>query len=138
LIIEGSKHTAVIGMPDIAETHDERLQQMALVGFVTAHRGEVGKLRQVFLITEAWMSTAEQGKPPHYPPSQDPKRKEVLVVSQLRVNPDKGAVALIEMLPDETGKLSEARQLDTPNQEDVEVRSALLLAFAAGFELGQH
>jgi uncharacterized surface anchored protein len=123
-------------MPDIASTHEERLRQMAQAGFVTAQRNEVGKLRQLFFITEAWMSTTEGGQLPEQPPSQDPKRKEILAVSQLQVQPDRSAMVVYEMHRDQEGKLVEITQMHPGDPAEVEVKSPLLDAFTIGFELG--
>ena len=57
---------------------------MLSAGYALAQSGEVGDLRQVFFISEGWMIVGEEGKPPVSPrPSEDPKRMEVLVVSNL-------------------------------------------------------
>jgi hypothetical protein len=133
LIVEGNRGGTVITLQDMAPTHDERLRQMAQAGVVTAQRNEVGKLRQLFFITEAWMSTTEGGQLPDQPPSQDPRRKEILVVSQLQVQQDQSAMVAYEMHRDDEGKLAKITQMPSGDPSEVEVKSPLLDAFIVGF-----
>jgi len=52
----------------LATTHPERAQQMFFLGLALAQSGEVVFCKQVFFISEAWMSIAEPGKALEYRP----------------------------------------------------------------------
>lgn len=78
------------------------------------------------------MSLAEKGEELKQRPSQDPKRKEVLLVSQLEVETKQTHMNILEMKRDKKGEL---RSLETLPQltEKTDVQSPLLNAFALGF-----
>ncbi|MGQ9851565.1 MAG: hypothetical protein ACUVSU_16105 [Aggregatilineaceae bacterium] len=135
VIAEGSEQTAIAQIAYLAGTHEERAQQLFIAGFTLAQSRLVGRLRQVFFIAEGWMSEAEEGKLPEYPPSQDPRRKEVLFVSSLQVMDRRTELMLFEMLRDDEDQLREVRQYQPPTS-DTEVTSPLLAAFIAGFYAG--
>ncbi len=73
IIAQGSRGVLVAGIEDLPGTHDERCQAMASAGFAMAQSGKIGRLEQVFFITEGWMSVPSQGKLPDSLPSQDPQ-----------------------------------------------------------------
>src|SRR5688500_15983202 len=56
LIIEGSKSLVAGQIPDMPETHGERLELMHFLGQAAAKSGKVDQLRQVFMVSEGWMS----------------------------------------------------------------------------------
>ncbi len=85
LIVEGSKSLVVSQIQAMPDTHGERLELMRFFGQAAAKSGKVGKLEQVFLISEGWMSVASKDKPLEMRPSQDPARKEVLIISGLEL-----------------------------------------------------
>ena len=134
LMVEGQRHTAIIQLARIADSFDARAAQMARIGWLLAHSDEVGSLRQVFFITEAWMSTVKDGELPDTRPSQDPDRLEVLTVSGLSVETGQTQMALYEMQRDGHGQLQTLRdlneQLASPNSR---AESPLLNAFVLGF-----
>lgn len=135
VIAEGSEQTAITQIAYLAGTHEERAQQLFVAGFMLAQSRLVGRLEQVFLIAEGWMSQAEEGKPPEYPPSRDPRRKEILFISSLKVRGRESGLALFEMLRDGQGQLTELREYQ-PSADQVTVESPLLAAFVAGFYAG--
>lgn len=135
VIAEGSEQTAITQIASLASTHEERAQQMFIAGFTLAQSRLVGRLRQVFFIAEGWMSEAEEGKLPEYPPSQDPRRKEILFVSSLQVRDRRTELMLFEMLRDDENQLREVRQYQPP-VSDTEAASPLMVAFIAGFYAG--
>jgi hypothetical protein len=98
----------------------------------------VGILQQAFFISEGWLSVTEKGQPATIPPSQDPKHKEVLIVSELNVDEVEEAemnILVYEMLRDTHGELRELTRQNELDQRGNGV-SPLLDAFLAGFVSG--
>jgi hypothetical protein len=139
LIADGSRRSVVIPLPEIGDTHDERRVQMFAAGFVLGHSRGLGILRQVFFVSEGWLSLAEGKMPPRMPPSEDPNRREVLFVSSLKLAERKADMVVFEMIRDSKGELVEIRPLPEVADKEIgtmDVESPLLDAFAAGFGLG--
>lgn len=138
IIAEGTKRSIIGTLAEFPNTHEEKVDLMFSTGFGLAQSGEVGKLKQVFLISEGWMSVAEEGKPPEMQPSLDPNRKEVLLVSNLVIEQHQGSIVVLEMVRDVEGKLIDLREFQVPKwSEEGRVESPLLDAFAKGFRLGR-
>lgn len=133
LIVDGSKNPIVIQMEVLAPTFEGRLQQMFVTGQALAHEGTAGRLRSVYFVTEAWLSHAQDGKLPDVPPSQDPQRKEVLIVDGVEARSRRARAAIYEMLRDEQGKLREIREFRLPDDSSTSSDSPLLEAFLTGF-----
>ena len=104
---------------------------MFTTGAVLAQSGEVGVLNQVFFITEAWMNRADDTEQPAIRPSQDPQRKEILLISSMNVPQGKQTWAVMEMIRDQTGHLAELR--DHSFNEEGTGENRLLTAFVVGF-----
>lgn len=135
IIVEGHNQMVVTHLAPLEDTHEGRAQQMFSAGYVLAESRAIDTLKQVFFICEAWMSFVMDGKIPSFPPSEDPSRKEVLIISNLRVQEQTGKVAIFEMLRDESGELMELREFQeqlTATHAD----SPLLTAFIHGFDAG--
>src|SRR6266700_2813126 len=81
LIVEGSKNSAAGQIPKLPETHKEKMKVMHRFGQVVANSGRIDQLKQVFMVTEGWMSIASPDEQVELRPSEDPNRKEVLVIS---------------------------------------------------------
>jgi hypothetical protein len=111
----------------------ERQRQMFQAGFALAQENALDVLRQVFHISEGWLSVGQPGKKPHYPPSQDPNRKEVLLVSRLNVGAAQNEIRVWEMLRDSAGKLTDLVEFQSGAGE---AANPLLDAFASGFAMG--
>jgi len=113
VIAEGSNRSVVGQLPELAATHEGRARQMFGAGLALGQRGEVGNLEQVFFVTEGWMSGGE-GRLPQIPPSQDPNRKEVLVVSNFTVQERTTRMVILEMIRDRRDSLSIFRSSRRP------------------------
>ena len=101
-------------------------------GYTPAESGEVDEFEQVIPISEGWMSTGEC-RPPKSRPSQDPARKEVLLVSNLTIRDHRSRVVIFEMVRDVKGELTELRDLQLPGEYDQgQAETPLLDAFADG------
>jgi hypothetical protein len=131
LIVEGSKETVVTQVLDVADTNEGRVQQMFEVGYSLARSGEVGTLRQVYFVIETWMSTVDPGEQPAIRPSQDPQRKEILLITSVSVPQREQKAAVLEMVRDQTGHLTELR--DLPFDDEGVGENRLLTAFVVGF-----
>lgn len=134
LIAEGSEGPAVLQIGGLPSTHEERARLMRAAGMALAQSGEMGELRKVFFISEAWMSQAGEGRPPRIRPSQDPERLEVLIVSSLEVQTKATQIVAFEMIRDVQGQLAELRLLEVGEGQRGHAESPLLNAFARGFK----
>ena len=75
LIVESTRNLIASQIQDMPETHGERVELMRFIGQTAARSGKLGKLEQVFFVSEGWMSRASEDKPPELKPSDDPNRK---------------------------------------------------------------
>jgi len=132
LIAGGSRDSMVVKIDEIASTHEQRIHQMTALGAVLARSGKIGALQQVYFISEGWMTRGSADTPATLPPSQDPQRLEVLLVSHLDVRQAKSTLVLHEMNRNAQGVLT---TLDALPQVDgtFDVYSPLLNAVAVGF-----
>jgi hypothetical protein len=134
LIAEGDKDNVLFPIFELASSHEDRVQQMFITGLMLAKSSGIGVLEQVFFVTEAWLSKAENGKIPEVPPSQDPERVELLTISNFNVATKETKMACLEMKRDEHGELNELADwgnLSFP--ETVNTESTLFAAFVQGF-----
>ena len=130
LIVEGSLKNLILQVSELGETHEDKLAQMFVAGLTLARMGDIGVLQQVFLITEAWLSLVEKNKS-FIQPSKDPKRKEILMITQMNVPENTMATRSYEMKRNKKGKLVQA--LKRPQLEGETAESPLLEAFVMGF-----
>lgn|SRR5574341_1174186 len=135
LVIEGSKSLSVNLIHEMPETHGERLELLRFIGQVAAKDGRFGQLRQVFLISEGWMSASSEGRPPEMRPSQDPNRKEVLIISGLKIEGLRKSLKLFEMVRNQNKQVVDLPEILPPKETDGTVEIPLLEAFAQGFQL---
>lgn len=120
----------------LAPTFEGRKQQMSIAGRALAYEGTAGRVRSVYFVTEAWLSQAREGKLPAVRPSQDPQRKEVLIVSGLSGligHRRQISLAVYEMVRDERGALRELRDYTFPEDPRLVADTPLLEAFLDGF-----
>lgn len=139
LIMTGSKQNVLGPISNIASTHEGRVQQLFQMGFELGLTRSVGELKQIFFISESWLSKGQDDKQPTIPPSTDPNRIEVLLVSSLRLRgrTPQQSIVILEMVRDKQGKLTELREIERIEDDgDNKVESPLLLAAVRGFRLG--
>jgi hypothetical protein len=72
-------------IPNMPPTHGERVELMRFLGQAAAKSGRINQLQQVFMVTEGWMSEPREEKGELIRPSEDPNRKEVLIVSAIQM-----------------------------------------------------
>ena len=113
------------------ETHEERVENMALTGYEMGKSAELGALKQVFFISEGWMSRHQRGTPP-VPPTEDPDCIEVLLVSRLDVAQKRNELAVYEIVRQGEAVVDLSHQGDLSSYD-----SPLLKAFAVGFQMGR-
>src|SRR5688572_10646540 len=134
LIVESGKSLVAGQIPDLPATHGERLQLMGFLGQAAAKSGRVDQLQQVFMVSEGWMSTPSRDESAQLRPSQDPNRKEVLIISAVQVRDRKNHLKLFEVLRDDNEKVVRLEEfLSEEKKESVEV--PLLDAFVQGFQM---
>ena len=134
VIAEGSTGSVVGQLVDFPETHEARSRRMYQAGVALGRSGQLGRLEQLFFVSEGWMSTAgEDGTL-----SQDPDRVEVLFVSELKVGKRQANLVLFEMVRDEQRQLSALDRLPhLAEAGEGYVDSPLLAAFVDGFRVGR-
>ncbi len=137
LIVEGSQGGVAAVIEEMADTHEGRVRQMFAVGEEVGKEGQIGDLTQVFLISEGWMSAARGDERPAAPPSADPNRKEVLVITRSNANGDQTEMKVFEMLRDDKGDLTELRNFEPEPIKGTTAKSPLLDGFTAGFRVGR-
>lgn len=135
IIAEGASGSAIGQLKNLPGTHQDRARSFYTAGHALAQSGEVGVLKQVFLISEAWISIAAGDKALEMPPSQDPDRKEVLVVYSLRVEGHRADAVFLEMLRDAEGQLADLKDFKPGGEEEGRLENPLLDAFVDGFRV---
>jgi hypothetical protein len=132
-IAEGMNQTIAGQFEEFGATHEERLFQMFSAGRVGGLSGELGILTQVFFISEAWMSVADEvGKLPDTPPSSDPKRLEILFISKHDALVHKDEMLLYEIKRGENEGIASVEKYEVDSKQG-DVNAPLLAAFVAGF-----
>ncbi len=138
VLVEGSGKLAIIQLRGVPSTPEERAQHMFIAGFKLARQNEqLREIEQLFHITEGWMTSVSADDTSALPPSEDPKRKEVLLVSQLNIPQRQAGGRVFEMRRDSAGQLGEVVLLDIDIDDQTEAFSPLLGAFAFGFLTGR-
>lgn len=135
LIATGKRTSLVSQLSEMPATHAQRMLVMEALGRRLAKDGKVGQLRQVIFISEGWMSAAAGEKPPSMRPSQDPHRKEVLIVSGLQVQANRKHLRLFEMVRDAQRKVVDVPEIEPDMRQAGSIEVPLLDAFVKGFGL---
>jgi len=136
LIVEGEKKLIVTQIPNFPETHGERIALLRFLGQAAVKTGAIGQLQQVFIITEGWMSMRSQDKPSEMRPSQDPNRKEVLVISGLQIKERKKYMKVFEILRGSDQQVVSLEEfLPDGEKKDTSVEIPLVEAFVQGFQM---
>ncbi len=136
LLVEGSVNGLSVGLQDFPAESNAKQEHLFKAGFAVGKAGTVGELRQVFFISEAWMSAAVGGKIPDLPPSKDPRRVEVLIITSLTVAPKETDILLFELVRDPQGHLLDVKETAHPTEKG-SYESPLMDAFLQGYQLGQ-
>ena len=132
VLVDGSKIDVAVQITEFGDTFEERRRQMFHAGFALAQENVVGVLQQIFFVSEGWMSVGTAEKQPFYPPSQDPNRKEVLLIANLNVLTNQNEAMKMETVRDAEGKIIAL----TEPQKGTAAESSLLNTFVVGFAMG--
>ena len=135
VIMDATNNILVSHIPHMPPTHGERVDLMQFLGQVAARSGKVDRLEQVFMISEGWMRETNDQSQLDLPPSQDPKRIEVLIISGIEIKKHKKRLKLFEIVRDADEKvigLEELLPIVEKQKETVEI--PLLEAFVRGFQ----
>lgn len=136
LIIQG-KTKAIwvdVGFPENTKSRHGAMYH--IIGLTAAQTDVVGDVSEIFLVREALMSDVDAHERPLPKPSQDPKRREVLIISSVRFHDGKKRAAVIELLCDSKGTLRELKDLDVASDSPL-ADSPLLNAFVDGYTQGR-
>ena len=135
LIMEASHNLVVTEVPSMPVTHEERVEFMRFIGQVAAQSGRVNQLQQVLLVSEGWLSMVHEDKL-KMRPSEDPNRKEVLIISAIQIKERKKQMKVFEILRDSHGQVVGLEEFSPDEKkEDVLVEVPLLDAFVDGFQM---
>ncbi len=135
LIVEGSKKLIVAPIPNMPETHGERIVLLRFLGQAAVKTGSIGQLQQVFIITEGWLSVGIKEESSEVRPSQDPNRKEVLIISGMQIKERRKIMKLFEILRDDENQvISLEESLRDVEEKEVTVEIPLVEAFVRGFQ----
>ena len=136
VLVEGTQGGFCALLKEFPAEHEAKVLEMARDGlYFGQHQGRIGRLEQVFFISEGWMSLAGEGRMPEARPSEDPNRKEVLLVTALGVEKLDLELVILEVGRDGEGKVVELREMGE-GMEGARAESDLLPAFVAGFRAG--
>jgi hypothetical protein len=137
VVIMEARNNIVVGqIPEMPATHGERVDLMRFLGQAAAKSGRVDKLQQVFMISEGWMSEPTRDKSSDIRPSQDPNRKEVLIISAIQMVDRKKRLKLFEILRGNYEKVVGLKEiLPDEDKKDESVEIPLLEAFVRGFQM---
>jgi len=136
LILEGNKNIVAGPIRDLPDTHDERMELMHFLGQAAAESGRVDQLQQVFMVSEGWISMSSEDKPTGTRPSQDPDRKEVLIISAVQIKERKKQMKVFEILRDSSEQVVGLEEfLPDEKKKDESVEIPLLEAFVHGFRM---
>jgi hypothetical protein len=133
LVMNGTRQMVYGAMPELPDTHHARMQFMYGAGHFAGESGGVGQLKQVFFISEAWMSVPNDGNPPKMRPSEDPNRKEVLIIQGFQIQEGTKHLKLFEMIRNRKGHLVDLKDWEPQEKENGVIDIPLLEAFSNGF-----
>ncbi len=136
IIAEGSTDVVVGSLPELPDTHELRAELLHAAGQALGETAVVGVLKQVYFISEGWMSRARPDEAEWQSPSQDPDRKEVLCIAGLQVADASSTLVVFEMIRDQEGVLTDLEPLVNRMEGEGRVENPLLSAFADGYRAG--
>ena len=132
-VIEGSNNLVIARLQGLPETHGEKKGILRFLGQQTAMSGKVDQLRQVFMISEAWVVSANKDELAKTRPLPDPNKKEVLMISGIQIKERKKYIKLFEILRDSNKQVIGLGEFKANEKKDKEVENPLLDAFISGF-----
>ena len=134
LVVEGTGMNGIVELGTLPGDYPGKHDAMMMAGFSVAKEGKAGELKQLFFVSEAWISQGEDGKPPQTRPSEDPNRREVLVIGSVRLPERREELMVYALSRNERGEFVGLDEL--PELAGGSPRSFLLDSFLKGFEMG--
>jgi hypothetical protein len=132
VFLKGSEGKVAIGIENFGKT-DEKQKDMLNAGAFTALRHHVGELELLVIVSEAWMSMANEKGELEVRPSLDPKRIETLIVNSLDPFTQEETMTVFEMVRDTKGKVTDLKQKSFPKEGSI--KGTLLPAFLKGYQM---
>ncbi len=136
LIMEANNKVVAGQIPDMPPTHGERVELMRFLGQAAAKSGRVNQLQQVFMVTEGWMSEPREEEGKLIRPSEDPHRKEVLIVSAIQMKEREKHLKVYEIVRDQQEQVTGMEEFVPDSLQETSVEVTLLDAFVQGFQTG--
>lgn len=133
LIVEGTDERLLIPVEEFPDTAEGRIYTLYSLGRQVKRERPIGSLKQVFLITEAWISIGADQSRLVVPPSQDPNRLEVLLIGRTDVAASTHEIRLLEVVRNAADKVSRVKNRTPSVNENMRVESPLMQAFIAAY-----
>jgi hypothetical protein len=133
LILEDTRQKYALALPSTAETWEHRAAEMFALGTVVGRGEWLGDLTQGFFNSEPWAAIAPPGRVPNHRPSQDPSRREVLVIVRFSAERSAEEITISEVKRAENGSGSVLRPFQQGPFELPATQSAVLAAFVSGY-----
>lgn len=135
LIVEGGKKLIISPIPNMPETHGERISLLRFLGEEAVKTGEIGPLQQVFIIAEEWLSLGNKSKSVKMQSGPEANRHEVLVISGWQIKERKRHRRLFEVLRSRDRKVVGLEELlPEEKRKDQVIKTPLVEAFVYGFK----
>ena len=134
VVLETNSKVLVSHIPDMPLTYGERVELMQFLGQFVAKSGSVGRLEQVFMVSEGWLRETKDDQS-ELSPSQDPNRREVLIISGIQMKERKKRLELLQIIRDADERVTRLEEFLPEGQKREEiVEIPLLEAFVQGFQ----
>lgn len=99
ILFDGSKQTLPFALTNLADVPEVKSKQLAFLGRTAAAYKNLGDLRQIISISEAWMSiNPNAGLDKNFRPSKDPNSKEVLMITSQDAKTRENDVTMFELI----------------------------------------
>ena len=131
LIMEADNKLVAGQISSLPATHGERVELMRFLGQAAAKSGQVSQLQQVFMVTEGWMNEPSAD----LRPSEDPNKKEVLIISAIQMKERKKHLKIYEVFRDQYEQVIGMEEFSPDAKDEESVDIPLLDAFVQGFQL---
>ena len=127
--------TVEIGIQNIPPTHGEALDLFRFLGQATAKSGTVQKLRQVFMVSEAWYTLPKDDDEKHNKATQTPNRVDALIISGFQIKENTRQTKILEIIKNHDAKAVQLHDIEPARERnDEKTHTPLLDAFVDGFQ----
>lgn len=137
LMVNGTHKGTLVGFEEYPKNHSDKLRIMLNAGVKVGELKEsFGELKSLYFISEAWVSVFGENEKPdktYTLPSQDPKRKEALVIMGRNVKTKKEEFESFEMIRNKKGTLIDLRSFHEKVGQPDKTDNPLMDAFEFGY-----